>query len=77
MTKFAPSAAEVGLVVSIFTGGAFVGAGIGGPAGDYIGRRWTILLGAAIFCVGGGLQAGAQSLSYLYGGRFLAGAGYV
>lgn len=33
-----------GVVVSLFTGGAFIGAGLAGPAGDYLGRRWTILL---------------------------------
>ena len=75
MTKFDPTASERGLVVSIFTGGAFVGAAIGGPSGDWIGRRFTIMLGAAIFIVGGALQTGAVTLSYLYSGRFLAGCG--
>lgn len=37
----------------------------------------TILIGAAIFVLGGALQAAAQSLGYLYAGRALAGVGYV
>ncbi|EMC94105.1 hypothetical protein BAUCODRAFT_94220 [Baudoinia panamericana UAMH 10762] len=72
---FHPTAAESGAVVSVFTGGAFFGACFAGPTGDWIGRRKTILLGALIFLVGGGLQTGAQSLSYLYAGRCIAGLG--
>jgi MFS family permease len=75
VAKFDPSAAQRGLVVSIFTAGAFVGAGIGGPSGDAVGRRFTIIVGAIIFCIGGALQTGAETISYLYGGRFLAGTG--
>lgn len=65
-----------GLVVSMFTCGAFFGAGFAGPSGDYLGRRKTISLGCLLFCLGGGLQTGAQSLAYLYSGRFFAGFGY-
>jgi MFS family permease len=46
-----------------------------GPAGDYFGRRLTILIGSIIFILGGGLQTGAQSLEYLYAGRVIAGIG--
>ena len=66
---FKPTASETGAVVSVFTGGAFVGAGIAGPVGDMLGRRLTIMIGALIFLVGGALQTGAQNLSYLYAGR--------
>lgn len=62
-----------GLVVSMFTTGAFFGAALAGPTGDYLGRRWTIAIGALIFCLGGGLQTGAENISYLYSGRFFAG----
>lgn len=47
-----------------------------GPIGDRLGRKWTILMGSVIFCLGGGLQTGAQGLGYLYAGRLLAGVGY-
>ena len=60
----------------MFTAGAFCGAAFGGPSGDMLGRRWTITLGCIIFCLGGGLQTGAQTTAYLYSGRFIAGLGY-
>jgi len=72
---FDPTNAETGAVVSVFTGGGFFGAFFAGPAGDKLGRKKTILMGATIFCLGGGLQTGAQTLSYLYAGRALAGVG--
>ena len=67
--QFAPTAAETGAVVSVFTGGAFFGAGFAGPIGDWLGRKKTILMGSLIFILGGGLQTGAQSLNYFYAGR--------
>lgn len=62
-------------MVSVFTGGAFVGGALAGAVGDWLGRRKTIMLGAMIFVLGGGLQAGAQNISYLYSGRLLTGLG--
>lgn len=73
--KFKPNDTQSGLVVSMFTTGAFFGAALAGPSGDYLGRRITIVIGSIIFCLGGGLQTGAQDLSYLWSGRFLAGLG--
>lgn len=73
--RFAPNDTQSGLVVSMFTTGAFFGAMFAGPSGDYLGRRWTITIGAVIFILGGGLQTGADTLAYLWSGRFLAGLG--
>ena len=70
-----PNPDEKGAIVSLFTGGAFFGAAFAGPTGDWLGRRLTIVIGAAIFCLGGALQTGAQTVSYLYSGRCLAGLG--
>lgn len=75
INEFNPTADETGAVVSVFTGGAFFGAALGGPLGDMLGRKKTILIGALIFCLGGGLQTGAQNLGYLYAGRAIAGLG--
>ncbi|KAJ5420336.1 hypothetical protein N7465_002855 [Penicillium sp. CMV-2018d] len=74
-TKFEANDTQTGLVVSLFTAGAFFGAGFAGPSGDYLGRRRTISLGCLIFTLGGGLQTGARTIAYLYSGRFLAGLG--
>ncbi|GAW21500.1 hypothetical protein ANO14919_110210 [Xylariales sp. No.14919] len=73
--RFQTNAAQNGAVVSLFTGGAFFGAGFAGFAGDRLGRRLTIMMGAVIFILGGGLQTGAQTINYLYAGRALAGVG--
>lgn len=73
--KFKADPTQQGLVVSMFTTGAFFGAAFGGPSGDWLGRRLTIVVGAVIFCLGGGLQTGAQNVSFLYAGRFIAGLG--
>lgn len=75
ISRFNPTDDETGAVVSVFTGGAFFGAGGAGLMSDALGRRLTILIGALIFCVGGALQTGAQALSYLYSGRAIAGVG--
>ncbi|KAI1762169.1 general substrate transporter [Hypoxylon sp. FL1150] len=72
---FHADAAQNGAVVSLFTGGAFFGAMFAGPAGDSLGRRLTILVGALLFLLGGAIQTAAQTLNYLYGGRAIAGLG--
>lgn len=73
--KFVANDVQSGLVVSMFTTGAFFGAGFAGPAGDYLGRRWTITTGCLLFLLGGALQTGASTLSFLWSGRVLAGLG--
>jgi MFS family permease len=73
LSYFNPTTTEIGLVASLLTAGAFVGAGLAYPCSDYFGRRATILAGGVIFCLGGGLQTGAQNYSYILGGRFIAG----
>lgn len=73
--KFKANDTQTGLVVSMFTTGAFFGAAFAGPSGDYFGRRLTIVIGAFVFCLGGGLQTGAQNVGFLYSGRFIAGLG--
>jgi MFS family permease len=75
MRKFHPDDTQSGLVVSMFTTGAFFGAGLAGISGDVLGRRMTITIGAVIFCLGGGLQTGAENIHFLWSGRFLAGLG--
>ncbi|OQE37926.1 hypothetical protein PENCOP_c009G01204 [Penicillium coprophilum] len=74
-SKFEANDTQTGLVVSLFTAGACVGAGLAGPSGDYLGRRRTISVGCLIFTLGGALQTGAVTIDYLYSGRFLAGLG--
>ena len=74
-SKFKADDVQSGLVVSMFTTGAFFGAGFAGPCGDWLGRRRTIAIGSLIFVLGGSLQTGAQNIHFLWAGRFLAGLG--
>jgi MFS family permease len=74
-SQFDPNTSEEGLVVSMFTAGAFFGAGAGGTLGDRIGRRGTIVVGAIVFLLGGGLQTGARNIHFLWTGRFISGLG--
>ncbi|UPK90725.1 hypothetical protein LCI18_001660 [Fusarium solani-melongenae] len=60
---------------NMFTAGAFFGAGAGGTLGDRIGRRGTIVVGAIVFLLGGGLQTGARNIHFLWTGRFISGLG--
>ena len=75
ITFNSPSSSVTGAVVALFTGGAFFGAAFGGPLGDWLGRRITIMIGAIVFLLGGGLQTGARNMSYLLAGRFIGGIG--
>lgn len=75
LAKFEPDDVQSGLVVSMFTTGAFFGAAFAGPSGDWLGRRLTIVIGGVIFILGGALQTGAANLGFLWSGRFLAGLG--
>ncbi|TKW50578.1 putative metabolite transport protein CsbC [Colletotrichum tanaceti] len=72
---FSPDTSTEGLVVSMFTAGAFFGAGAAGPLGDRLGRRGTIVTGALFFLVGGGLQTGARDIHMMWVGRLISGLG--
>ncbi|KAF5013377.1 hypothetical protein FDECE_624 [Fusarium decemcellulare] len=73
--RFGDDPAEIGAVVSVFTGGAFFGAASAAPLGDKLGRKWTILIGAVIFLLGGALQTSAQNIAYMMAGRAISGLG--
>lgn len=62
-------------IVSILQGGAFFGSIGAAPFSNWIGRKWTIMLGNGIFIIGAVLQTAGLTRSTLYAGRFLAGAG--
>ncbi|KAF8592722.1 hypothetical protein K439DRAFT_32125 [Ramaria rubella] len=63
-------------VVSILQGGCFFGALLGAPLSEWIGRRKALLVVSIVFLAGAALQvAGRGNISFIYGGRFLAGLG--
>ncbi|KAK9454983.1 general substrate transporter [Dipodascopsis uninucleata] len=70
-----PNSDQTGLVVSLFTAGAFAGAFVAGFLSDKLGRRGTIMAATIVFIFGSSLQCGAQNISYLFAGRFIGGMG--
>ncbi|KAA8570189.1 hypothetical protein MFRU_005g03100 [Monilinia fructicola] len=63
------------LIVSLLSVGTFLGALTSGLSSDYFGRRNTILIGCAIYCVGVVLQLAHPSIGLLAAGRTVAGFG--
>jgi sugar porter (SP) family MFS transporter len=72
---FSVSSSNVSLVTSILSAGTFFGAIMAGDLADFIGRRLTIILGCAIFCVGGILETVSTGLGVMVAGRVVAGFG--
>lgn len=70
-----PLATEIGLVVSILEIGAMVSSLLVSKLLDSMGRKRTILLGTAIFIVGGSLQSFAPNMWVFGVGRVLSGFG--
>lgn len=65
----------VGLTISMIMFAAAIPSALAGPPGDKYGRVIVIGAGAALFAIGGVLQASALSLPQFVAGRVLAGVG--
>ncbi|KAH6979961.1 hypothetical protein EDB82DRAFT_478659 [Fusarium venenatum] len=63
------------IIVAILSAGTALGALLAAPTGDSLGRRKTLLLAVAIFCVGAIFQVAADNIDLLLVGRFFAGVG--
>ncbi|KAH3927589.1 hypothetical protein HBH55_186900 [Parastagonospora nodorum] len=74
-TEFSVSSSNQSLVTSILSAGTFFGAIMAGDLADFIGRRFTIILGCGIFCVGGILETASTGLGVMVAGRLVAGFG--
>ena len=57
----------------------FIGALASGYLADKVGRKYSVLIGSAVFTVGGILQATSTTFAQLYLGRIISGiaAGWV
>lgn len=66
---------EKSLVTCILSAGTFFGSLIAGDLADWMGRRYTISLGAGVFLIGVALQTASTSLGLLVAGRLVAGFG--
>ncbi|KAG7097509.1 hypothetical protein E1B28_004851 [Marasmius oreades] len=71
--RIANDASYKGWSVSTLGLGGWFGALINGYLCDMISRRWSLLVGALICCLGTGLTAGAQGPQWLFVGRFFIG----
>jgi len=74
-STFSVSPRDTSLTTSILSAGTFFGAIIAGDMADLIGRRFTIILGCLIFCVGGILEVASTGLGVMVAGRLIAGFG--
>ncbi|KAK3305984.1 general substrate transporter [Chaetomium strumarium] len=78
-----PMADKVGyshtsLIVSILSAGTFCGALIAGDVADWIGRKWTVIIGCLIYCIGVVIQmitGLGDPLGAIVSGRLIAGIG--
>ncbi|KAL3428057.1 hypothetical protein PVAG01_01566 [Phlyctema vagabunda] len=63
------------LMTSILSAGTFFGALIAGDVADWIGRRWTIIIGCVTFSVGCVLETASTGFAVMTVGRVVAGFG--
>ena len=70
-----PSPALIGFVTSIYDLGCFAGAILTLFVGEWLGRKRMLIVFTVIMATGIIIQTGAQSMSHLLWGRFIAGIG--
>jgi MFS family permease len=72
------SSSHQSLIVSILSAGTFFGALMGGDLADFIGRKWTVILGCLIYLIGVIIQmltGIGTPLGAIVSGRLIAGFG--
>ncbi|XXH03096.1 hypothetical protein Hte_009486 [Hypoxylon texense] len=69
------SPSQISIIVAILSAGTVAGALIAAPAGDWIGRRISIIASICVFCFGVIFQVCADAIPMLLAGRFFAGVG--
>jgi MFS transporter, putative metabolite transport protein len=65
----------VGLIGASLVFGAVIGAGVGGPIADHLGRKKLMLADMIIICAGGSISALADGPAMLFVGQLLVGTG--
>lgn len=66
---------KVEILVGILNLYSLIGSAAAGRTSDWIGRRYTIMLAGAIFCLGALLMGFATNYAFLMVGRLVAGIG--
>ena len=72
-TKFHPTPAVLGAIISTYTAGGAIGCLLSWPIGKRAGRIGTMRIGAIVAIVGTTLQTAAQNVAMLIVGRTIAG----
>lgn len=70
-----PDSNESSLIDSLMPLGAMAGSIMMTPLNHFLGRRMSIVVSCLWYTLGGGICAGARSVSMLYAGRFILGIG--
>lgn len=58
------------IIVAILSAGTILGALAAAPFADFLGRRKSLLLGVALFCIGAICQVCAEAIPLLLVGRY-------
>ncbi|KAG0745594.1 hypothetical protein G6F57_009177 [Rhizopus arrhizus] len=66
---------QTSVITGLLLAGCFVGSLVAGPSCERLSRKYTIILGTAVFVLGAGIQTGANSYGMMVAGRFVAGLG--
>ncbi|CAF1459277.1 unnamed protein product [Adineta ricciae] len=74
-TTYVLESSDKSLIVSILSAGTFIGALLGYPSSDYLGRRRGLILAYLIFSVGVILQIIIEQFHAFIFGRFITGLG--
>ncbi|KAK0703209.1 general substrate transporter [Lasiosphaeria miniovina] len=72
------SASHLSLITSILSAGTFFGALVAGDIADWIGRKWTVIMGCAIYMFGVAIQmitGAGNPFATIVVGRLIAGVG--
>ncbi|KAG0152432.1 hypothetical protein CROQUDRAFT_70637 [Cronartium quercuum f. sp. fusiforme G11] len=72
---FVLSTANNSLVTSIISLGTFIGALLGSPIGDTLGRKWGVIASCVVFAAGVILQTASATIPVFAVGRVFAGLG--
>ena len=79
-TATALTSSHTSLITSILSAGTFFGALIGADVAEIIGRKWTVIMGCAIYMIGVIVQmitgvGSGNPLGVIVAGRLIAGIG--
>lgn len=70
---------NLSLITSILSAGTFFGAIIAGDVAEFIGRKWTVVIGCLIYIIGVVIQIAttpnSSALGTIVAGRLIAGLG--